>query len=88
MNNIRREQLVLLALCRLRDARDDLKAAGAKKSAAKVRLAIKSTEGALRNAHRFAFKEQYDEPFARQRERELAATAESKANENKIPHAR
>jgi hypothetical protein len=45
-------------LARLRDARDDLKAAGAKQSAAKVRLAIKSIEGALRNASRFAFKEE------------------------------
>jgi hypothetical protein len=58
MNQIQREQKVRIALWRLRDARDNLVKAGAKKSAAKVRLAIRSTEGALRNASRFAFKEQ------------------------------
>ena len=53
---IRREMDVRIALARLRDAYHGLANAGCKKSAAKTRAAIRSTEGALRNATRFANK--------------------------------
>lgn len=45
------------ALGLLKEAREILHEAGAKKAADAVRRALKSTDGALRNAQRFADKE-------------------------------
>jgi hypothetical protein len=57
MSAWRKETDVRLAVAHLKDARDLLAAQGCAKAADKTRAALRSAEGALRNAHRFAAKE-------------------------------
>jgi hypothetical protein len=57
ITGFRRATNVAVAVEHLREARDLLVNAGAVKAAKRVRLALRSAEGAQRNADRIAFKE-------------------------------